>query len=90
MIKSGVKTSELWLSVLAIVVSYLMTRGAIDEVEGNLILELAPLLVPVILAGVYTWSRTRVKTAAIEAEKADPAIELESVGSVEIKVDNND
>jgi len=65
--KPGYKTTEFWLSVLAMLVSALFASGALGD--GGLDLTIASLLATVLAAAGYTVPRTLGK-GRIESAKA--------------------
>ena len=62
-VKSGVYTSEMWITVATTVLSFLATFGVLSQEEATTWRELVVPLIPGVVAVVaYIWSRTRVKT----------------------------
>ena len=67
--KPGLTTSELYVNLIAAVLSLLVVRGVLGRPEADAWLANGGAAVPAILAVVYTWSRTRVKQKSAELEK---------------------
>ena len=72
-IKSGVATSEFWLTLLASGVSLLVISGVIPTQDGADILSLSKDIVSGVVAGVaifsYIKSRTKVKEELLNVER---------------------
>lgn len=71
--KSGIKTSEAWVTIGAAIISILVASGVLtpddavnfDSALAESIQALEKLIGvagPLFAAGVYTWSRTKIKT----------------------------
>lgn len=65
MLKPGYQTSEFWVTIAATVVSLLKVYGVVGEEDGAAWLALVEAIIPAILAAVYVWSRTRLKSLDI-------------------------
>lgn len=68
----GIYTTEFWLTVVAAVITVLVSAGVLSAEEGQqltgataqviqAVAHLMTVLAPFLGAAVYTWSRTRVK-----------------------------
>lgn len=62
--KAGYKTSEFWLTLVAVVVGYLGTSGVWEE--GTIGAKTITIVATVLAALGYTASRTLVKSSAIK------------------------
>lgn len=60
--KSGIYTTELWVTLISLGLAVLVTHGILNQEEADswkeLLIALLPLAVPAV---VYVWSRTRLK-----------------------------
>lgn len=63
--KPGIKTSEFWLTLAALVLGALTSTGVIGEAEaGEIGDQLAGFIPGAVALGVYIWSRAKIKTGA--------------------------
>ncbi len=60
--KTGLKTSELWVTVLATALNLAVVYGVATVDETTAWLAFGTALIGIVPAIVYTWSRTKVKT----------------------------
>lgn len=66
-IKPGYKTTEFWLSLVAVVVGILLSSGAIASIP--VAVKICSLIASILAALGYTASRASVKNAAVAAKK---------------------
>ena len=61
--KTGYKTTEFWLTLIAMLVGMLIAAGTLSDDEGALVIEAAGILVAAIASGSYAISRGIAKSS---------------------------
>ena len=63
--KSGIYTTELWITLSGMVINLAVAYNLLTADEASAWAAFMSAAVNVVLAAVYTWSRTRVKTNGV-------------------------